>query len=253
MIKRPVEYPGEAKRSDVGRGGVMVASPPQKPEIRPKTYPPLDRYLDIDEVVVSKGGQRVMFAGSGVEDPLSREEAEYYILDNINVWSGALRLSGDVKKKLGKIVEYHKRDVDENVQRYSTRVGIFNYGVIPRQFAPVPLREEPKALAVEKPRRIVKAKWTSEEARRLGDAVGLSVGRGSMRWKELVKPVKAKGLMGYPTEYPVDLDEFRMGLEAEAEHADVTGGNPLKTALIALAHLREKPDYYSKLKVFEAS
>lgn len=38
------------------------------------------------------------------------------------------------------------------------------------------------------------------------------------------------------------------GMNVELEHVDVTGGNPSLSAKIALSHLREKPDYYIRLK-----
>lgn len=46
----------------------------------------------------------------------------------------------------------------------------------------------------------------------------------------------------------VSLEQFRKGLEVELEHADVTGGHPLMTGKIALAHLVEAPDYYTRLE-----
>lgn len=46
----------------------------------------------------------------------------------------------------------------------------------------------------------------------------------------------------------VDLEEFRLGLQEEAEHEDITGGDWEMTAQIALEHLDEDPEYYSKLK-----
>jgi len=46
----------------------------------------------------------------------------------------------------------------------------------------------------------------------------------------------------------VDIDEFRMGLQEEEEHEDITRGDWEMTAKIALAHLEEDPEYYSKLK-----
>jgi len=49
----------------------------------------------------------------------------------------------------------------------------------------------------------------------------------------------------------VDLGEFKKGLRVETEHSDVTKGDPIKTAKIALAHLKEAPDYYTKLKKVE--
>lgn len=46
----------------------------------------------------------------------------------------------------------------------------------------------------------------------------------------------------------VSLRQFTMGLNEELEHRDVTAGNLRVTARIALAHLRERPDYYTRLK-----
>lgn len=54
-----------------------------------------------------------------------------------------------------------------------------------------------------------------------------------------------------------DLEQFRMGLDVELEHGarnpetDVTHDDPLTTAKIALAHLREIPDYYTRLVEME--
>ena len=56
----------------------------------------------------------------------------------------------------------------------------------------------------------------------------------------------------------VDLKEFRSGLAVELEHGahdpetDVTGDNMLLTGKIAWAHLKEFPDYYSRLEKLEA-
>ena len=38
------------------------------------------------------------------------------------------------------------------------------------------------------------------------------------------------------------------GMNIEKEHCDLTGGDSTMTARIAIAHLREDPDYYQKLK-----
>ena len=46
----------------------------------------------------------------------------------------------------------------------------------------------------------------------------------------------------------VDLDEFCDGMFEEEEHRDITHGDPVKTAKIVLAHLKEDPRYYTKLK-----
>lgn len=49
----------------------------------------------------------------------------------------------------------------------------------------------------------------------------------------------------------VSLAEFRKGMKVEREHKDITKGDPMKTARIALAHLKELPDYYTKLAKME--
>ena len=41
---------------------------------------------------------------------------------------------------------------------------------------------------------------------------------------------------------------LREGMNIEREHADVYGCSPTLAARIALAHLRERPDYYKRLK-----
>jgi hypothetical protein len=56
----------------------------------------------------------------------------------------------------------------------------------------------------------------------------------------------------------VDVDEFTAGLNVELEHGqrdpatDVTHDDPLVTGKIALAHLNELPDYYTRLARIEA-
>lgn len=41
------------------------------------------------------------------------------------------------------------------------------------------------------------------------------------------------------------------GMRVESEHSDVTRCSPTMTAKIARAHLRERPDYYQRLKKVE--
>jgi len=54
-----------------------------------------------------------------------------------------------------------------------------------------------------------------------------------------------------------DLEQFRMGLGVELEHGtrdpetDVSGDDPMVTGKIALAHLTEFPDYYTRLANLE--
>ena len=56
----------------------------------------------------------------------------------------------------------------------------------------------------------------------------------------------------------IELDQFRMGLGVELEHGqvdrktNVTHNDPILTGKIALAHLREIPDYYTRLAKMEA-
>jgi len=74
--------------------------------------------------------------------------------------------------------------------------------------------------------------FTSDEARRIGDALGID-------WSQ------------------VDLEQFRMGLAVELEHGtrdpetDVTHDDLTLTGKISLAHLREFPDYYTRLDKME--
>ena len=56
---------------------------------------------------------------------------------------------------------------------------------------------------------------------------------------------------------PFDVEQFRAGMDVELEHGaiapttDVTGNDPILTGKIALAHLNEFPDYYTRLKAME--
>ncbi len=60
------------------------------------------------------------------------------------------------------------------------------------------------------------------------------------------------------TTSPFPLEEFRAGMDIELEHGsrdpdtNVTGDDALTTGKIALAHLREIPDYYTRLARMEA-
>ena len=56
----------------------------------------------------------------------------------------------------------------------------------------------------------------------------------------------------------IDLEQFRRGLEVELEHGardpetNVTGDDLALTGKIAWAHLKEFPDYYTRLDKLEA-
>jgi hypothetical protein len=75
-------------------------------------------------------------------------------------------------------------------------------------------------------------KITPEEARRIGDEIGVD-------WNRF------------------DLEQFRAGMDVEFEHGshdpatDVTGDDPILTGKIALAHMKEFPDYYERLERME--
>ena len=76
--------------------------------------------------------------------------------------------------------------------------------------------------------------FTAEEARQVGERIGID-------WATA----------------PFDVDQFRRGMDVELEHGlhdaatNVTGDDPLVTGKIALAHLNEFPDYYSRLERME--
>jgi Protein of unknown function (DUF5661) len=77
-----------------------------------------------------------------------------------------------------------------------------------------------------------KRRTSSEEAKRVGDAIGVD-------WTRF------------------DLEQFRAGMDVEFEHGshdpqtDVTGDDPIVTGKIALAHMKEFPDYYERLERME--
>ena len=76
--------------------------------------------------------------------------------------------------------------------------------------------------------------FSTEEARRVGEAIGID-------WENA----------------PFDVDQFRRGMDVELEHGlrdsatNVTDDDPTFTAKIALAHLNEFPDYYTRLERME--
>ncbi len=76
--------------------------------------------------------------------------------------------------------------------------------------------------------------FTLEEARRIGEQIGID-------WSTS----------------PFDTEQFRMGMNVELEHGlhdpatNVTDDDALVTGKIALAHLNEFPDYYTRLDRME--
>ena len=78
-----------------------------------------------------------------------------------------------------------------------------------------------------------KRKISADEAKRIGDTL-------TINWAK------------------IDLEEFRRGLEVEFEHGahdpetNVTNDDVVLTGKIAWAHLKEFPDYYTRLARLEA-
>ena len=74
-----------------------------------------------------------------------------------------------------------------------------------------------------------------------------------------VTPKEAKKILSLVNteKMPIDLKEFKAGLEVELEHgtrfkdANVTNNHPVVTGKIVLAHLKESLDYYKLLDVAE--
>jgi hypothetical protein len=79
-----------------------------------------------------------------------------------------------------------------------------------------------------------RASFSAEEARRIGEEIGID-------WSSA----------------PFDIEQFRMGMDVELEHGlhdlltNVTDSDPAVTGKIALAHLKEFPDYYTRLARME--
>jgi hypothetical protein len=76
--------------------------------------------------------------------------------------------------------------------------------------------------------------FSAEDARRIGEQIGID-------WSSS----------------PFDVEQFRMGMEVELEHGlhdpatNVTDDDPVTTGKIALAHLNEFSDYYTRLERME--
>lgn len=77
--------------------------------------------------------------------------------------------------------------------------------------------------------------FSAEEARTIGEQIGIDWGSA-----------------------PFDVEQFRMGMDVELEHGfadmltNVSDDDPVVTGKIALAHLNELPDYYTRLQRMEA-
>ena len=77
-----------------------------------------------------------------------------------------------------------------------------------------------------------KEHFPAEETKRIGESLGID-------WSKF------------------DVEQYRMGLDVELEHGlvdphtNVTNDDPIMTGKIALAHLNEFPDYYTRLDKME--
>jgi Protein of unknown function (DUF5661) len=77
--------------------------------------------------------------------------------------------------------------------------------------------------------------FSADEAKRVGKEIGID-------WDTV----------------PFDVEQFRAGMDVELEHGthdpatNVTDDDPTVTGKIALAHLNEFPDYYTRLQRMEA-
>ncbi len=77
-----------------------------------------------------------------------------------------------------------------------------------------------------------KKSFTTEEAKKVGEMLGT-------KWDKF------------------DVEQFRMGMDVELEHGlrgpqtNVTNDDPIMTGKIALAHLNEFSDYYTRLSKLE--
>jgi hypothetical protein len=77
-----------------------------------------------------------------------------------------------------------------------------------------------------------KKHFTAQESKRIGEALGID-------WSRF------------------DVEQYRMGLDVELEHGrvdphtNVTDDDPMMTGKIALAHLNEFADYYTRLDKME--
>jgi hypothetical protein len=85
------------------------------------------------------------------------------------------------------------------------------------------------------PRQSPRDAFSADEARRVGERIGID-------W----------------TSAPFDIEQFRAGMNVELEHGlrspatNVSDDDPIVTGRIALAHLNEFPDYYTRLDRMEA-
>lgn len=79
----------------------------------------------------------------------------------------------------------------------------------------------------------------------------MNSGDGKLQSKFTGSEVKSLAASAKVDTSKVPMKEFAQGLKVEQEHADVLKGNERSLARVAAAHLRELPDYYTRLKKME--
>ena len=98
---------------------------------------------------------------------------------------------------------------------------------------------------------------TKEEVRKVCKEIGIRNWTKLKDPKATTKEAKIILKIVNTQKMPIDLEEFRMGLDVELEHgteykdANVTNNHPLITGMIVLAHMKESLDYYRLLEVAE--
>jgi hypothetical protein len=98
---------------------------------------------------------------------------------------------------------------------------------------------------------------TNEEVRRVCKEIGIRDWTKLKDPKATTKVAKIILNIVNTEKMPIDLEEFRIGLDVELEHgtrfkdANVTNNHPLITGMIVLAHMKESLDYYKLLEVAE--
>jgi hypothetical protein len=78
----------------------------------------------------------------------------------------------------------------------------------------------------------------------------LTLPRGCHRFTIRQARVAAMALNVDITKQKFTLRDLRNGMNVEREHFDITGCDPIFSGKIALAHLREKPNYYTLLRKY---
>lgn len=143
-----------------------------------------------------------------------------YKFTNINLYPKIYIADETLREKANLVLEKtHKYTLVTN----SVNAEVFYHSMV---LTSPPVQENTKIS------RMLKTKYTLEEAKEIGLRLGIDFKK-------------------------VDPEEFRRGLEIEMEHGkriketNITNDNEYMTGKIAWAHLHEIPDYYSRLDIME--